>query len=323
MDRVVVVEVLDRRGNLVTRARLGALPATIGRGYGCDLILDDPHVDAAHARLSEGDDGGLVVEDLGSVNGTWAAEGARAERLVVAPGGTVRVGHTLLRFATPELAVAPAVPDQPAGVTGWRALVQAPRGVLLLTALGVVVFGAQTRLTEVDGDTAQSVVSVGVGVAVLVALWAAGWAAGGRLARRRARFPAHFAVAWIGLLLFAVPGLVVSYLEFLFPGAALVQGLGWVVSIAASLWLLAAHLEFSSGLNRVRRLAWAAGVTAALTGLGVMFAQVDLEEASTIRANLVVRPFPARLVPAGTPEEFFARAAGLQAKVDEAAAEMP
>jgi pSer/pThr/pTyr-binding forkhead associated (FHA) protein len=51
MERVIFVEVLDRRGRVAERAAVDQLPFRIGRGYDCDLILDDPHVDALHAVI--------------------------------------------------------------------------------------------------------------------------------------------------------------------------------------------------------------------------------------------------------------------------------
>ena len=50
----------------------------IGRAADCDVIVDHPAVSARHCRLTLGDDG-LVLEDLGSVNGTYV-NGARLDR---------------------------------------------------------------------------------------------------------------------------------------------------------------------------------------------------------------------------------------------------
>jgi len=59
---------------------------------GCARLADDAELSRRHARLSRvGDE--LVIEDLGSRNGTWV-NGLRVERHELAPGDRVRVGVT-------------------------------------------------------------------------------------------------------------------------------------------------------------------------------------------------------------------------------------
>jgi len=70
----------------------------VGRGTEADLRINDPGVSRRHAELRlehGGPDGGdaLVVEDLGSTNGTLV-DGERVERRTLHDGATVRVGHT-------------------------------------------------------------------------------------------------------------------------------------------------------------------------------------------------------------------------------------
>lgn len=44
----------------------------VGRLPDCDLVLDDPSVSKHHATLTwDGAGGGVMVQDLGSSNGTW------------------------------------------------------------------------------------------------------------------------------------------------------------------------------------------------------------------------------------------------------------
>lgn len=50
--------------------------ATIGRSRECDIVLGDSNVSRRHARIALGQDGGWVVEDLGSTNGVQV-NGAR------------------------------------------------------------------------------------------------------------------------------------------------------------------------------------------------------------------------------------------------------
>lgn len=46
------------------------LPATVGRAHQCGIVVEHPSVSKEHARVERGA-AGLIVEDLGSTNGTF------------------------------------------------------------------------------------------------------------------------------------------------------------------------------------------------------------------------------------------------------------
>ena len=54
---MIAVRVL-RDGRVVRETVLSSMPATIGRGPECDLVLFDDSVSRAHARIEAGDGGG-------------------------------------------------------------------------------------------------------------------------------------------------------------------------------------------------------------------------------------------------------------------------
>lgn len=71
-------------------------PIVIGRGDEADLALDDRTVSGRHCRLSlEGD--WLVVEDLGSMNGTYVAGEKVAGPQEVPLGASLQVGASLMK----------------------------------------------------------------------------------------------------------------------------------------------------------------------------------------------------------------------------------
>jgi hypothetical protein len=74
----------------------------IGRAADSTLVLDEPGVSSRHARLSW-HRGQVLVEDLASANGVWAA-GQRVRRVLVRPGDEVLLGSTPIPWARPELA---------------------------------------------------------------------------------------------------------------------------------------------------------------------------------------------------------------------------
>lgn len=73
MDEVIFLEVLEG-DSVQARHRLERFPVNVGRGYGNDVILDDPKVSAEHLRIERREDGTLVLRDVGSQNGTYRVE---------------------------------------------------------------------------------------------------------------------------------------------------------------------------------------------------------------------------------------------------------
>lgn len=73
---------------------VGASPMLVGRHLRCDACLDSVRVSRRHCLLVEAD-GGLVVRDLGSVNGV-RINGRRVESGRLDPGDELTIAH--LRF---------------------------------------------------------------------------------------------------------------------------------------------------------------------------------------------------------------------------------
>lgn len=81
--------VLDVDGR---RYQLTGQVTVIGRGSEADVVLDDPGVSRRHAEIRLAD-GGAVVRDLGSTNGT-VVDGERSSSARISDGSTITVGRT-------------------------------------------------------------------------------------------------------------------------------------------------------------------------------------------------------------------------------------
>jgi hypothetical protein len=132
---VIAVRVL-RDGRVVRETVLSSMPATIGRGPECDLVLFDDSVSRAHARIEAGDGGGLRLIDLGSRNGI---------RVDNAPVETVPLDRRLrCRIGLVQIELEPIVeaPTREVQAHEWRRF-ERRRAVLdqlRYLVLGVVAF---------------------------------------------------------------------------------------------------------------------------------------------------------------------------------------
>ena len=91
----------------------------IGRG-GVDFDLDDPNVSRRHAEVMP-TDGGVIVKDLGSSNGTFVNNQEIVDTARLAPGDDLLVGVTVL-----ELRGGAADDDRSSGVRVVPAPLRAP-----------------------------------------------------------------------------------------------------------------------------------------------------------------------------------------------------
>ncbi|MFK7985772.1 MAG: FHA domain-containing protein [Sandaracinaceae bacterium] len=76
---------------------------TIGRDPSNTIVLENPVVSARHAKISRNPQGGLLVTDLGSTNGTYL-RGERITQRVVSLQDDVYLGSAPLRMSDPRVA---------------------------------------------------------------------------------------------------------------------------------------------------------------------------------------------------------------------------
>ncbi|HZP14312.1 MAG TPA: FHA domain-containing protein [Nocardioides sp.] len=90
--------VVQRGPNAGSRYLLDKEVTTAGRGPDSDIFLDDVTVSRRHAKFTRTDNG-FVVEDVGSLNGTYLNR-ERIENAPVANGDEVQIGKFRLMFFT-------------------------------------------------------------------------------------------------------------------------------------------------------------------------------------------------------------------------------
>ena len=73
-------------------------PVFVGRSPSSDIVIDEPYVSATHARFTiQGP--ALVLEDLGSTNGTMVNGHVIDQPVTLRDGDEVQVGDTVMRVS--------------------------------------------------------------------------------------------------------------------------------------------------------------------------------------------------------------------------------
>ena len=124
----------------------------IGREPGNDGVIDENTVSKRHARLTLDASGRLVIEDLGSSNGSWK-KGAKITREAFVSGETVRFGSAEFKIEFPaSLARQPAVAAAGGQIPGTVLMPGGGESAILLSGIDsngrTVQFSLKPRSTE-------------------------------------------------------------------------------------------------------------------------------------------------------------------------------
>lgn len=316
MAAPLIVEVLDNRGRVHSRTRLERFPAAIGRGYGNDIILDDPYADAEHLRLVEDGNGGLVAEDAGSVNGTYEGK-MRSTRLAIRPGLEVRVGHTTLRFQDPAASVRPALLDNRA-VPDWTT---SGRTAFLVALIAGTFFALNDWLGSYERTTAAKQVNSALGALVVIAVWAGLWSLASRVNRNRFNFAGHFVVAGIVFVIVIIVDAIGNWLTAIFPTGPMEDALGFLVQLPLLIALLTGHLALATTMTRRARIRTAVFMMVGVLAVIGLKIYADRDDFNTdMSYHYEVRPIPPTMVRAVSTAKFFEETNELRTKVDSLAA---
>lgn len=267
---VALIERLDRDGMVVRDDPVHAWPVTLGRGLDCDIVLDDPHVAARHARLDE--QAGVLVLEVGeTINGAHVgnrrhAGGARVE---LAGGDVWRLGATRLRVRRASDVLAPERPLSEHALASSALHAAHPADWASLFGWIVLVLGWMAGQQWLESDPGRSAVSnlyTLLGASFGLAGWALLWSLGSKLFQGRLQYLTHLRI----VLKYTVAWMLVGFVP---PALSFVTGLGWlsrisdVLGIAVMCALVWAHLcVLLPGRRRMLALGLS---TAFLVGIGL------------------------------------------------------
>ncbi len=215
------VEVLSRHGDVLARHRCAGPELRIGRGYGNDVVIDDPYVAVEHLVVMRDAEGRLIARDLGSVNGTFLDRDTRRLDHVVLDGEhRLRIGHTWLRIRD----AAHAVPPE-------RAMEPQRRLLPIALGLGAVVIGIEVLsiwLNDTQEPKPSRYLLTPLVVTLVLVVWTAVWSVLSRIFIGQAKLERNLLIAVAGALVYSLWNEVVWFFTYAFASRALI-GSGPVV----------------------------------------------------------------------------------------------
>ncbi len=318
----LILEILPPARHAEVRERRLLLgPLTIGRALDNDLVLDDPHVDAHHARLEHQPEGGWLLVDLGSVNGIGVAHGGRSDRVIVGDGAVVTLGRTTLRVRDAASAVPPALPLHGAAREEAEAL--ATTGRRVFTFVGALMVSALfTYLDSSQRAVGQMLFGDIIALTMLLFVWSGIWSLAARAVRGRFDFLRHLAIASTLVACFLVQAPALNLVRFFWPAFSGVDFVGDVLIFAILAIGVPMHLAAASHLARAGRRT-AGLIAGGLVVILIWTSRGVEDDGFTARAEFKgqIRTFSPALVPKQSPEEFKATRADLKAEIDRLMAE--
>jgi hypothetical protein len=318
VERVILVEVFDRRGRVRERVRLERLPAYVGRAYTNDIVLEDRYVSERHCALRETESGEIAIEDLGSVNGVKVL--GERDSYLLRSGDRFRIGETVLRMVEATHPVAPAEP-LPMDEGGILHALRDSRIPLGIVAASLAVFTLDEYLaaySDTDFLSFASPALLGLGA---LGLWAGIWAFANRLLTHRFDYLRHLSCACIAATAYVLLESFAEYAEFISSSGRLGFAISLLGGAATTYFLFSAHLAvIPASTRRLRRL-WAAVGTSLLLGITSLLSYTGPEDqAAEVPVRVPLKPIGSSFVSRQTTEEFLASARSLREKVDEEAA---
>lgn len=234
------LEQLSATGELVSSWPISTSGLVIGRGYACDVRLEDPFCAETHVRILPSD-GGLTLVDQGSINGLQTLAGTALRLPCQIPlEQEFLLGKSRLRVRTAAYGLTPEqsllLSKRPASapehstrwLTSTRPLILASVALLALELLGVwLSASAEAKASTYLGPMLTAT--------TLVLSWVAFWSLLSRLFGGAARFKSHLWVTLLAMLGFGLLNLLISHLGFMFlmPGLVPLAAASAVLIFAA------------------------------------------------------------------------------------------
>lgn len=240
MDRLVI-EIKNRALHLRSHQIYSNFPVKIGRGYSNDIVIPDPYVCKEHLEIYENEFGEFEIKDLDSKNGIFINSKKTTEPIIkIKTGDRVRIGHTLLKFASP---------DQPMAETIiMKKGILNPEGIQLIAfawlsvILTFLFLYFEEYMETFTKFSSSKITSEAIAPAFIPIIWAGVWAVVGKISKHHSYFHEQLLVTTLGFLAMLLIQTFTGYLEF-FTNSTLIGIIGRYI-LETVLFLTLLHENF-------------------------------------------------------------------------------
>lgn len=301
----IVIEIKNRALHLRQHSLFSSFPISIGRSYESDVIIPDPYVCLEHLQIREKEDGKWEITDLDSKNGIFLNNKKTNDKLVeIKSGDRIRIGHTLLKFVSPEEPQAETIlikrgflnPEGPFLIgSAWASL------LLCFLYLFIEEYVGTTTKVSIS-----KVISESIAPAFIPLIWASIWSAIGRISKHHAYFHEQLLISSIGFSVMMLIQTTVEYVEFYSSsdfGATIFR---YILEAALFLTLLHENFRIATQFKgRVLKI-YALIVTLIIMGLStieILASKADFND-SPVYSKILKPPF-FRILPSTSKDKFF------------------
>ncbi|GAA5524894.1 hypothetical protein Maes01_01453 [Microbulbifer aestuariivivens] len=240
----LIIEELNRARRVQARYRMEGERFTIGRGYDNDAILEDAHADAHHAEILCAEDGGFLLRDMNSLNGTQlvrnlrdsSIEGGQVRERRIVSGDEIQLGRSHFRLVDSAAPMEAAVPLHSLEHLFSR-LASPTKAVTLLVLAGLLTL-LTAYLNTAEEFRWTGAINIFFGSIIGLLIYAGAWSLIGRVVHHESMFFTQLTIAALGALIFAGWEWFSTLLDYNFAMGNLVE----MISVAILAVLLPAML---------------------------------------------------------------------------------
>ncbi|MBF0478987.1 MAG: FHA domain-containing protein [Candidatus Omnitrophica bacterium] len=236
----------------------------IGRGFDCDLLINDPWVSAHHLVMRQEMEGGWSITDTDSKNGTLLNGKIKVGTgQILNSGDYLMIGRTKIRVFAPEH---PVVPPLSASVPNkFLVSLNHPVAVFILFVLVNVISVLQQYLTMYTNIRPMQLLAGNILPMVFMVIWAGFWTFIGWLIIRKVNFFAQLSVTFFAFFISVPISMVANYWAFS-TGSSWGMWLGSTICVGGwAVYLLTENLALATNLSRKQRIGYTAALVLALS----------------------------------------------------------
>jgi len=296
--RNLVAQISDKNGVRIQRISLDEQAISIGRSWNSDLIIRDRFVDADHLRLSLSDEGGFLLEDLSSTNGSQVnGKLLHAKSNKYSLETDIRLGDTSIRFFDADATVAPTTLR-----SKWFALAErfsSWQSLLVLTIVAALTQSIVSELRTAEPFQFDAFLVSLAGVLALLTFWSLVLGFIAKLIRGESNHRALWVLACLGIIVANVMTVVILILRFNLQNHVVGEWVSILCFGAFSIWLLVGAFSYVSSMSAGRK--WLVSLLVVFSVYGLMRSDEFLREphqawrsftqteAATLPPSLLVR----------------------------------